>query len=274
MRNIFLNRRNVIMPRGAASAGSTALAFAFLALFVRLVAPDFFLAALAPELRLVRVFSARAHTVAAAFSGATALAARNDALTAENELLANENRALADEIASLSGLGIAPGRGIVASVLARPPVAAYGTLILSAGSEQGVAPGMEVFGNGGVPLGVIKTVTERFSRVALFSAPGATLAAWAGATHVPILLIGAGAGAFSASAPRSANFSEGETIFAPGEPAAPIGVIERIDGAAAAPIVSLAIAPAANPFTLTMVVVRDVGGALSGAFACTAPSKP
>ena len=58
--------------------------------------------------------------------------------------------------------------GIIAGIVARPPASPYDTLVLSAGSEEGVTLGMEAFGAGGVPLGVVSSVLANFSRVTLF----------------------------------------------------------------------------------------------------------
>ena len=58
--------------------------------------------------------------------------------------------------------------GILAGVVARPPVSPYDTLVLAAGRVDGVEVGMEAFGAVGVPVGVVSSVLEDFSRVTLF----------------------------------------------------------------------------------------------------------
>ena len=242
-----------------------ALAFALVFVLVRLMAPNLFLHALAPALSLGDSLSAGVGGVLAGFADTRALALKNASLESDNTALSLENRALTEKVRDLTALlgsgSSEPRGGILASVLARPPVAAYDTLILSAGTSVGVREGMGVFGAGGLPLGVVSSVTADFSRVTLFSAPGVSVAAWVGSARIPVTLTGAGAGAYNASAPRSASIAVGDTVFLPGPGAIPVGTITRVGGEASDQLATLFIHPAANPFSIIWVSLRDIGGA-------------
>lgn len=258
---------------------AAALAFALFFALARFIAPNLFLSAVSPALTLGTRLSSAVDGLFAGFANAKALAAKNAALADENAALSLENRTLSEkaaDLASLLGSPRAPsgGAGIVAGVLARPPVAAYDALIVSAGTNAGVAPGMEAFGAGGLPLGIVSAATPDFARVTLFSAPGVMTSGWIGQKRVPVTLRGAGAGAYAASAPRDAGIAQGDAVFVPGPGALPIGVVASIGGLASDPMATLFIRPAANPFSITTVVLREAGSALAGVSLATSTPLP
>ena len=245
-----------------------ALAFALVFVLMRLIAPNLFLHALAPALSLGDSLSAGVGGVLAGFADTRDLAVKNASLESDNAALSLENRTLTEKVKDLATLssaiwrtGSPESRSILAGVLARPPVTAYDTLILSVGMSVGVREGMGVFGAGGLPLGVISSVTADFSRATLFSAPGVNVAAWVGSARIPVTLTGAGAGAYTASTPRGARIAVGDTVFLPGPGAIPIGFVIRVGDEAFDPLTTLFIHPVANPFSITWVSLRDIGGA-------------
>jgi cell shape-determining protein MreC len=195
------------------------------------------------------------------FGDTAKLTSQNEKLMNENTALANENIALIKKVESLSGLAF-DNTEIIAGVVARPPESAYDTLALSAGSDDGIVLGMEVFGEGNVPIGVISSVHENFSRATLFSAPKMSTNGWVGKVSIPIIVNGAGAGVMNASAPRSAEISVGDIVYAPGPGQLPIGRVVRVDSEASSPSVTLRIMPAINLFSVAWVIVRDTGMSL------------
>lgn len=255
------------------SWGALALALAAFFLLLRLSAPNFFWQIFTPLFRISDTLARESQAFFNSFGDTAALALQNEKLMSENAALANENQALLKKTASIKGL-VPDARGITAGIVARPPFSPYDTLVLSAGSEEGVTLGMGAFGAGGVPLGVVSSVLANFSRVTLFSAPHMTVNGWVGRTTVPVIINGAGAGALYASVARSAGVAAGDTVFAPGPGMLPIGVVTRVDSDPASPSVILRIMPALNVFSIAWVVVRDTGTALRGAFPSTTPTLP
>lgn len=279
MRKTYSLRRNALLSSGGISAGAVALVLALLCVLARFALPGAFTRAAAPLLGAGAYVSGATDAFLSSFRDAMQVSAQNRALMSQVQSLSVENRTLTDKVASLSALlgdsSKSPSAsGIIANVVARPPENPYDALTLGKGSADGVALGMEAFGDSGVPLGTITWVGSGFSRLTLFSSPGASLSAWGSTAHVPLTLSGAGAGAFTASAPRASGLAEGDAIYAPGTDALPIGTIRRIGGAAASPEETLYIAPAANPFTLVYVVLRASPPALMSALApaTTTPS--
>ncbi len=266
MKRTFLARRNALLAPGGVSWGGAALATALLVLLLRLLAPGAFERLAVPAFAAADALSAASRSIAAGWSDRAALASANAALAEENRALAEENQALLQKAADLSallGTGAPPPPGITAGVLARPPESPYDTLVLAAGSRAGVVRGMEAFGPGGIPLGVVGDVLPGLSRVTLFSAPGIETQGWLGkAPRTPVTLFGAGGGALRATLPRAAGAAVGDLVFAPGPGALPVGAVARVDSEPSSPSVTLRIAPAANLFSLSWVLLRDAGGAL------------
>ncbi|MDO8593390.1 MAG: rod shape-determining protein MreC [bacterium] len=279
MKRTYLAKRNALLSSANVSWGSLALACATLIFLFRLVAPNFFWVAFSPAFRVADAIAERNHTFLNSFSDTASLAANNERLANENQALANENQALLEKMASVNALiGSVPQKltasGILAGVMARPPESPYDTLVLAAGSSDGVTVGQEAFGAGGVPLGVVSSVLAGFSRVTLFSAPGMMVNGWVGQKNLPITIKGAGAGAMQASVARSAGITLGDIVFAPGPGMLPIGSVARVDSDPSSPSVILRIAPVVNLFSTAWVTLRDTGTALRSVLSSTTPILP
>jgi len=249
------------------SWGICALVFAVLVFLLRLCAPNLFLRIFAPVFHASDALAGESHSIISGFRNTGALAAENERLAQENSILANENQALLQKMANISALtgSVASGKNtsrILAGVIARPPESPYDTLVIAGGTNDKITLGMEVFGNGGVPIGVVSSVLSDFSRVTLFSAPGVVMNGWVGRTNMPVTVIGAGAGAMTVTMPRSAGSAVGDAIFISGPGMLPIGKIARIDGNPSLPSVTLRIAPALNLFSIAWVELRDTGRTL------------
>lgn len=270
MKKTFLTRRNALLSVEGVPWGGLAIFFVLIALLLRLVAPNFFWSILAPLYRATDALIEGSNYIISSFGNTAELSARNVQLREENAALANENQELLQKEKAVTSL---EGQGIVAGVVARPPESPYDTLVLAAGEKAGVTIGMEAFGAGGVPLGIVSATLADFSRVTLFSAPHMIVNGWVGKDSLPLTLQGVGAGAFSAVAPRAANISVDDTVFLPGPGALPIGKITRIDSTPSLPSVELHIAPALNIFSITWVVLRDTGAAFANVPLCATPTQ-
>lgn len=259
MRRTSLAKRNALLSRQTLSPGLLATVFALLALLLRLTAPDAFYAAVAPMARLGDTLTSGSRTLVASFGDTARLAKRNEELEEQNRALLGANLGLTERLAALDSLVGAPESGMAAGVLMRPPQSPYDTLIVAAGREEGVVPGMEVFGQGGVPLGIVTLVARRSAQVTLFSAPGVTTGGWIGPKKLPLTLVGEGGGVLAAYLAKAADIAEGDVVYLPGPGALPAGRVARVDSDPSFSQVRLQIVPATNPFSLTWVVIRDIG---------------
>ncbi|OGG92793.1 hypothetical protein A2609_03300 [Candidatus Kaiserbacteria bacterium RIFOXYD1_FULL_47_14] len=273
MKKTFLSKRNALLSSANISWNFGVLVFALMVLSIRLFVPNFFWYAFTPVFKSANVLAARSHSFLQQFSDTAILALRNEQLTNENIALASENQALIQKMASIEkficGHLVSTSdvdtkcpqslKGILAGVVARPPESPYDILVLAAGTRSGVAVGMEVFGAGGVPIGIISSTTTDFSRATLFSSSGIDTLGWVGRNSIPLTISGAGAGTMNAVVARSAGIVAGDMVFVPGPGMLPIGVVSRVDSDISSPSVTLRIQPAINLFSLSWVLIRDTG---------------
>lgn len=280
MKKTFLTKRNAIFSSTSLSWGGYALSAVLVLLFVRLLAPNFFWHVFTPVFRAADALAIVSHTFFSSFGDTATLALQNEKLQSENSALALENQALLRKVASVGELVGTPTTGkktmseILAGVIARPPESPYDTLVLAEGTSAGVAVGMEAFGPGNVPVGIVSSVLNDFSRVVLFSSPGMRTSGWVGHGSVGLTIFGSGAGTLSASIARSAGVSVGDIVSVPGPGQLPIGKVVYIESDPASPSVLLRIQLAVNPFTLSWVVLRDTGIASLKAFSLASSTLP
>lgn len=258
MKRTYLAKRNALLSSASISWGVYAFIGAILVLLLRLIAPNFFWYTFTPVFRLSDALAGESHSFFSSFGDTAKLTRQNETLMDENTALALENKALLEKMNSLSALS-RDTQGIIAGVVARPPQSPYDMLVLAKGTDDGVTLGMEAFGAGGTPLGIVSSVSANFSRITLFSAPSMSTSGWVGEKSLPITIQGVGAGALYASVARSADIAAGDIVFAPGPGELPIGSVVRVDNDPTSPSVILRIAPALNLFSLAWVTLRDTG---------------
>ena len=277
MKKTSLAKRNALLSAADVSWGVRALIIVILLVAIRFLAPNTFWSAVAPAYRGADALGAASHSFFAGFVDASALALENDQLRTDNLALAGQNQALLQEISDLKALGAvlekAPS-GVVAGVVARPPESPYDTLVLEGGTAQGIAAGQEAYGPGGVPIGIVSSVLADFSRVTLFSTPGASSLGRIGASSTPITIMGEGAGALAATASRAANIREGDNVFGPGPAAPPIGTVMRVESDPSSPAVTILIQAAVNPSSITWVRLRPAPTSFGSTLSCATSTLP
>lgn len=257
----YSSSRNTFLSPAVFGAGIVALLILVLAI-VRFAAPGAFIAIASPFWRAGTSLTAAVGTGAEGLTSTATLARERDALTLQNTELTTENRTLtarAEDLQKLLGNRTEASGSILASVLARPPVAPYDVLIVDQGTNSNVALGATAYGPGGTPIGTVAAITNTTARITLYSNPGLQTNAWAGDNRIPIPLIGAGSGGFTATIPKSAGTTVGEGIYVAGIGAIPIGVVARVNNDPSSPNVVLQIHPYVNPFSLTWITISATG---------------
>jgi cell shape-determining protein MreC len=249
-------RRNSLIPSAGIVGGGIILAIAVLIFIVHLIAPGILGRLARPFWNMGTGGTTSAQTFASLFGNSAALTRDRDRLVAENLALHEENRTLAARLGDLSRLaGERSLSGIVAGVLARPPVSPYDTLVVAAGKAQGVSLGQFAYAAGGVPIGTVETVSDTTSRIELFSRGGRVTEGWVGEKRIPITLTGKGGGAFEATLPRDSGVELNAVVYVPGPGALPIGSVARIDSNPSSPRDIVHIAPYVNLFSLTWIEI-------------------
>ncbi len=169
------------------------------------------------------------------------LAEENDRLArtvAATESLRLENVTLRDENESLKAVLGRPtsGRSVIASVLARPALSPYDTLIIDVGRGAGVLSGNLVLSETGVVVGTVTESKERTSVVTLFSSPGLETQVFIGPRSLSAIATGRGGGNFEVHLPRGVEIEEGDAITMPGINPRVFAVAEEIIDAPADPL--------------------------------------
>lgn len=169
--------------------------------------------------------------------GGGSLVAENMALKEEIEALRNERAtAFADihvytKLVSRFGRSLEEERmGILAGVLSTPPRSLYDTIVIDAGSRNGVSAGMLVYANSDMPVGVVARVGAVSSVVELLSSPGRHIEVVVGASgETRASAEGLGGGNFVIRIPRDIPISVGDSISLPTLSSARIGYVSVVD---------------------------------------------
>jgi len=233
-------------------------AIVVIGIILRVFMPGVIVAVAKPFWLSGTVLTAGVGNAGSLFSDKITLARELEAMLAENAALKAANatqEARIQDLQQLLGGRTEPEAGVVAGVLARPPVSPYDILIIDAGSDQGVVEGSRVLGPGGMPVGVIESVTARSARALLYSTPGHETESWIGDARIPVTLMGEGTGALSAIVSREAGIIVGDRVYASGPGALAVGTVISVDNDPSSPRSSVDIRPLQNPFSLTWVTI-------------------
>lgn len=117
---------------------------------------------------------------------------------------------------------------ILATVLARPNVSPYDTLIIDGGKNSGIKEGNNVTVSGSIVIGEISNVYENTAIVRLFSSPNEKTIVAVGQENIFTEAMGQGGGNFIIHIPRDADVSEGDIITMPDINTKIFGVVEKI----------------------------------------------
>lgn len=258
MKKMSFARRNAFLPRSFSPLAAGAVGVVLLFVVLRVFLPDALASILKPVSHISNLAATAASDATSSFSDPVALQRELDDARINNDILIEQNAALiakAEDLERLLGDRVDPAPGIVASVVSRPPMSPYDTLLLDQGADAGVEVGATVSGPGGTPIGSIVSVSKASSRALLYSAAGFSSVAWVGEERLAITLTGAGGGAFDAVAPKEAVIAEGDPIYMSNDGMVRVGTVLRIDSDAATPSVVLRVQPSVNLFSLTWVTV-------------------
>lgn len=124
---------------------------------------------------------------------------------------------------------------IMAAVLAKPNQSAYDTLLIDAGSLEGISSGALVFALGDVPIGRVGEVYPNSAKVVLFSSAGERTPAVVyqsapeGAKkNVFYDLVGRGGGNFEMTLPRDISLAKGDQVVLPGIYPYVVAIVESL----------------------------------------------
>lgn len=253
-------RRNTLLAPGSGKWILATLVLVVMLFILRTFFPGTIATLATPFWRAGGAATTASGSIASLFGDKAVLTEERDALAREVAALKEQNAILTArtvDLERLLGGRTEASAGILAGVLVRPPVSPYDTLVIDQGTEAGIAVGKRVYGAGGIPLGVIESVSSKSARVLLYSAPGQVTEGWVGVSRTPVSLEGASAGAFRTSVPRERIVSVGEEVYLPGPGAVPMGTVVRVDTDPSSPQAVIHVRPRTSPFSLTWVTVEE-----------------
>ena len=117
---------------------------------------------------------------------------------------------------------------VLAGILSRPNQSPYDTLLIDAGTRQGITEGNLVFAHGNVPIGRVALVYPNSSKVILFSTPSEKTDVLISGKDIFMQLIGRGGGNFEMILLRDFSLERGTEVVLPGITPYVVGVVETI----------------------------------------------
>ncbi|MBI5078048.1 MAG: hypothetical protein HZB11_01605 [Candidatus Yonathbacteria bacterium] len=173
-----------------------------------------------------------------------------DALVAENDLLRSDVSRMQAQVLDRNLLGEkvnkleeALGRAqednrVVAYVLAGPGLSPYDTLIVDAGTDNGVALGNTVVYAGSGVIGEVVEVTLATSKIKLYSSPGVEHLVGIGGQSIPSRAFGKGMGNFEAKVPEGSAVAPGDAVVSL-KSGLLLGIVSSIEGESSLPFVRI-----------------------------------
>ena len=138
--------------------------------------------------------------------------AQNEANKATYNSLVSENNQMKDVL----GRKAINMNFVLAGILAKPNRSLYDTLVIDAGSNQGIKIGETVFAFGNIPIGKISEVYANSANVILFSSPKENIEVTISGKDIAISAVGRGGGNFEIILPRDLVIDVGTEIDLPG----------------------------------------------------------
>lgn len=118
--------------------------------------------------------------------------------------------------------------GILAGILVKPAQTLYDTLVIDAGTREGIRVGARVFAGGTVLLGEISEVGPVSSKVLMYSSSGHTTEVVITGKNISTEAVGRGGGTFEMTFPRDTEFPIGTEIVTPGIVPYLVGLVDEV----------------------------------------------
>lgn len=178
--------------------------------------------------------------------------AEQHASISELETLQKENENLKAQF----GRNIDNNHGILARTIVPPSRSIYDTVIIDAGTEEGIEVDQRVYAFGSVAIGTISNVEPHTSTVLLYSSPNRQTVGTATGNNIAVTLIGRGSGEYEVRMPRDVAFEQGGVISEQSLEVHTLATIEKIITDPRDPFQRLLAKAPVNLQTLKWVIVK------------------
>ncbi|MDD4803661.1 MAG: rod shape-determining protein MreC [Candidatus Pacebacteria bacterium] len=118
---------------------------------------------------------------------------------------------------------------ILATVLIKPFLSAYDTLIVDVGSNDSIEVGSQVLANGNSFIGYVSEVYKNTSKIILYSSYGEKIPVLIGQNNIEKEAFGIGSGNFKVEMPRESDVKEGDNIVVPSISPNVFGIVEKVE---------------------------------------------
>ncbi len=173
----------------------------------------------------------------------------------DRNLLLKENLELKEILDRKEGRDL-----LLASVLAKPNISIYDSLVLDAGSNLGVKKGDRVFADGNILIGEIEEAQNKTSRTKLYSSADEKTDVYVGLNNVLAIAIGQGGGNFIIQLPKDLDIQVDDPVFVAGISSSSIGLVVEINTTPTDSFQTLLVKSNVNLFELGWVQVeRGIG---------------
>jgi len=139
------------------------------------------------------------------------------------ETLVDENNSLKEAFGRMG-----EEQRILAGILVKPAQSLYDTIVIDAGSRDGVALGKKVFAGGTIVLGYISEVNVGTSKVTMYSSADEKVQVVITGKDISTEAIGRGGGTFEMTFPRDEDFPKGTEVVLPGINSHLLGLVDEI----------------------------------------------
>ena len=177
-----------------------------------------------------------------------------DSLLAENiglkEILGRKNPARP------SGAGGEKVSMTLSAILSKPNRSPYDTLIIDAGTKQGLKVNNLVFASGNVPIGRVAEIYANSAKVILFSNSGEKTQVIVGEKNVFMEIVGRGGGNFEMILPKDLILSKGNQVVLPGIVPYVVATVEKMISDPRDPFVKALLVSPVNVQELKFVEVQ------------------
>ena len=144
---------------------------------------------------------------------------------------------------------------VLAAILNRPPVSAYDTFIIDAGSDEGIAVGDIVVVEKNSVIGEVSSVAKNSAMISLYSTPNRETLVAVGLERAEAPARGRGAGNFEVRLPKGVAAETGDTIVIPSINHRLLGFVSKIETGPNDPLQTILFSLPINLNTLRFVMI-------------------
>jgi rod shape-determining protein MreC len=134
-----------------------------------------------------------------------------------------------DDLKSILSRKSSNQKSILSTILVKPTLSPYDTLIIDVGLNENISVGDRVVADGNVFIGYISEVYDNSSKVILYSSPGEKVQVLIGSSNIEKEALGMCGGNFGVSIPREIDIKEGDPIVIPSISPNLFGVVEKVE---------------------------------------------